>query len=187
MKKLFLLISVALIGLATVSAQGVENVLTSHPLLERLFFNPLEINEAFSISDPDKIESILKSKNEEFETKNLAQFGTMILVKPNDMIIAECPIAQLAFQVGAESTMIFYFTKPSDKYEDFCKELNSALGGCNKMAENIPMHGCTADLYVIGNDYGVAVGRDNKNKVAMAMMLNIKGMLEMLQSPTSQP
>lgn len=44
------------------------------------------------------------------------------------------------------------------------------------------MQGGTADIYVLDNDYGIAVGcmESENQKIGMAMMMNIKGMLDSL-------
>lgn len=78
--------------------------------------------------------------------------------------------------------MVMYFTQNREDYIKFCNTLNEVLSSFQKMADNVAMQGGTAFIYVLDNDYGIAVGcmESENQKIGMAMMMTIKGMLDSL-------
>ncbi len=126
--------------------------------------------------DAASVEEKIQDSGLEYKKMSMGPLGEVFSIFPTNMKIGETEIASMAIVVSNDYTMLTYQSKESDDYQDMCQVLDTAL---TKIAEKVDKNDTgngSFTVYMLSEQWGVAVGSDDSRQVSMAYLLDIENL-----------
>ncbi len=176
MKKVLFLILYLIVGMALGMAESPSELFKGNVLLTELFVSPLGMENLIGDTDAHSVEGKILDSGLEYKKMSMGPLGEVFCIFPTNMKIGETEIASVAMAVNNNYTMLMYQSKECDDYQDMCRVLDTILRKYAEKADsNDTGHG-SFTIYMLSEQWGVAVGSDDNRKVSMAYLLDIENL-----------
>ncbi len=176
MNRILFLILCMIIGIAQGFAETPAEIFRGNELLTDLFVNPLGIPNVAEDTNAAAVETKIQNSGLEYKKMSLGPLGEVFCIFPSDMKIGNTEIASLAIAVNKDYSMLAYQSKAAGDYKDMCRILDSALiKYAEKADKNVSGNG-TFTIYMLSEQWGVAIGSDSIRKTSMAYLLDVKNL-----------
>ena len=158
------------------SAQGVSELFKDNSEMKNLFVSPLGIDGVMENPDFDSLVSEVKSRGLDCKSLDLGEYGKILNIMPKDIAIGGVCIDRMMMVVNKDFNGLIYQSEPSDNYKDMCSSLDKSLSGFAKMVDNAGSGTLQFNVYMLNDDYGIAVGAMDNTRTAMAFMMDMKNL-----------
>lgn len=176
MKRLIGVIAALVLYAGISFAESLKEAFKDNSFLTETFVNPMGVKDLPGISDADVLVKELTDNNVEFQETDLSIFGKVFRIVPDNMKIGGVALASMIISVGSDANMVIYTSEPSDDYMDLCKALDQELSPYTMKISQSAIGSDNLQVYMVGDKYGIAVGPDQKNKLAMVTLLDVKNL-----------
>lgn len=175
MKKVFLFLCL-IVGIAQGMAESPAELFEGNALLTELFVSPLGMENLIGDKDAASVEGKIQNSGLEYKKMSIGPLGEAFGIFPTNMKIGETEIASVGIAVNSDYTMLTYQSKVSDDYQDMCRVLDKALKKYAVNADKNDTGNGSFTIYMLSDQWGVAVGSDDSRKVSMAYLLDIENL-----------
>lgn len=176
MKKVLFIILCLIVEMAQVKAESPAELFPGNVLLMELFVNPLGMENLIGDKDAASVEVKIQDSGLEYKKMSMGPLGEVFCSFPINMKIGETEIASLAIAVNNDYTMLMYQSKESEDYDDMCRVLDTALRKYAEKGDRNDTGNGSFTIYMLSEQWGVAVGSDDSRKVSMAYLLDIENL-----------
>ncbi len=174
-RKLFFVLCL-IVGIAQGMAESPAELFKGNVLLTELFVNPLGMDNLIGDKDAASVERKIQDSGLEYKKMSVGPLGEVFSIFPTNMKIGETEIASLGIAVNNDYTMLAYQSKESNDYQDMCRVLDSALRKYAVKADKNDTGNGSFIIYMLSEQWGVAVGSDDGRQVSMAYLLDIENL-----------
>ncbi len=176
MKRLEMLIICMVLGLGLCKAQNLSELFEGNDFLTSLFVSPLGIQDLPDLADAASLENEISASGNEYKVMNLGPLGEVFSISPIKMAIGETPIKTMNVWINADSLMLIYLSESSSAYTSMYSTLENSLSQYAKNIERSNYGNFNYAIYMLSEDYGVAIGANEERQTSIACLLDVKNL-----------
>ena len=182
MKRYILAFSMLVCFSSLIWAQSLSEIFKENESLQSIFVNPLGITDVIEDTDIESLESKVIQLGLSYDRQSLGPFGEALSVIPPEFKIGGVDVSRMTILVNKAIKMLLLTTSPSDGFLGFCSYLEKHLHDYNIKMESNRNVRKNFKLYMVSDQYGIAVGSVANKKTATAILMdmhNLKGFIEL--------